>query len=192
MTDHEGAFLPPLLPGRGTAPAIGPFWRAVLDAEPHPAATDQELVEEFHVTRGFHVGLIVGEAPPDHIRAERATIIAEEVAELVRAIISGLPEREAVWARCVEVFQQRSCPAAEAASPVEVAHEMADAEYVITGGAVNYKIPLREVFRIVHQANMTKALRGDEHGKAVRGEGYVSPDPEILRALSVAARDDDY
>ncbi len=53
--------------------------------------------------------------------------------------------------------------------------ELADLIYVTIGTAVTFGLPLEEVFKRVHTANMTKDGGVREDGKILKGEGYVPP-----------------
>lgn len=61
---------------------------------------------------------------------------------------------------------------------VELADALADLQYVLSGTAVAFDIPLGEVFDEVHRSNMTKTEETEEGtGRFVgKGPGYVPPD----------------
>lgn len=79
----------------------------------------------------------------------RVRLIAEEFYELVHAMEEG--------------------------NLIEVADALADLQYVISGCAVAYGIPLEAVFQEVHRSNMTKTPLG-KNSKGGKGEGYQPPD----------------
>ncbi len=58
--------------------------------------------------------------------------------------------------------------------------ELADIQYVLSGMAVTFGIPLEEVFNRVHQSNMSKLVNGKplkrEDGKVLKGPNYQKPD----------------
>lgn len=54
--------------------------------------------------------------------------------------------------------------------------ELADIIYVTVGMAVNFGLPLEEVFKRVHESNMTKTLDNKrEDGKVLKGDDYKPP-----------------
>ncbi len=58
--------------------------------------------------------------------------------------------------------------------------ELADIQYVLSGMAVTFGIPLEEIFYRVHQSNMSKLVDGKplkrEDGKVLKGPNYKKPD----------------
>lgn len=58
--------------------------------------------------------------------------------------------------------------------------ELADVQYVLSGMAVSLGIPLEEVFRRVHESNMSKLVDGKPlkraDGKFLKGPNYKKPD----------------
>ena len=71
---------------------------------------------------------------------------------------------------------------------VEAADALADLAYVVIGAAIEWGIPLAEVFAEVHRSNMTKVagnVRGD--GKILKGPDYSPPNIASVLA-AVAAR----
>jgi predicted HAD superfamily Cof-like phosphohydrolase len=58
--------------------------------------------------------------------------------------------------------------------------ELADLQYVLSGTVVSFGIPMREVFRRVHQSNMSKLVDGKPlkraDGKTLKGPNYKKPD----------------
>jgi predicted HAD superfamily Cof-like phosphohydrolase len=63
---------------------------------------------------------------------------------------------------------------------VAVADALVDMIYVIVGTALEYKIPLEEVFDEIQRSNMTKFIDGyiREDGKYMKGKSYRPPDIE--------------
>lgn len=64
---------------------------------------------------------------------------------------------------------------------VKLAQELADLLYVVYGAALNFEIPLEDVFQAVHAANMTKVgesgkVERTPSGKIAKGPHYVAPD----------------
>lgn len=57
-----------------------------------------------------------------------------------------------------------------------IAKEMADLIYVIVGGALEWGIPISEIFEEVHRSNMTKTINlRYENGKIKKGDDYEEP-----------------
>lgn len=65
-----------------------------------------------------------------------------------------------------------------------VAKELADCHYALTGLGVKLGIPMPEVLEAVHGSNMTKPLRPNGVGKIPKGDAYEPPDiAAILRKV---------
>jgi len=54
--------------------------------------------------------------------------------------------------------------------------ELADLLYVTIGFAVQFGLPIKEVFEEVHRSNMTKTGDKREDGKVLKGVDYKAPD----------------
>ncbi len=68
---------------------------------------------------------------------------------------------------------------------VNLAQELADILYVVYGAALEYGIPLDEVFDEIHRANMSKldadgSVLRREDGKVLKGPNYKAPDIEAI------------
>ena len=128
------------------------------------------MVREFHHAFNVPVAYVAGDLDgPDEER--RLTLIAEEFLEVTDAI------------RNVDNFGPTD-------KLTNIAKELADLIYVIEGTALEYGIPLGEVFAEVHRSNMTK-LGADgkpvyrEDGKVLKGPNYEPANikPIIERAM---------
>jgi len=119
--------------------------------------TTFEMVKEFHQM----VGIPIGESPRQidrHAFARRARLIAEEFSEYCKAVSEG--------------------------NIVEIADALADLKYVVDGAAVEHGLPFDEVFRQVHESNMTKAGgHFDTTGKWVKPPTYIPVNLSWLKAL---------
>lgn len=106
-----------------------------------------EMVRQFHE----HVGAPVDAGIESRIYL-RFSLIEEEFKELIHA------------------FEQ------EPVDTVGVADALADLCYVVIGTAIEWDVPLAEVFAEVHRSNMTKSrdnVRAD--GKITKGESFKPP-----------------
>ena len=97
----------------------------------------------------------------------RKSLLSEEVRELCVEIDNVV----------TELKTGKPAPATLAA----LLKEMADVQYVLSGMAVTFGLPLEEAFTRVHDSNMSKLgpdgrplLRDD--GKILKGPNYVPPD----------------
>ncbi len=55
--------------------------------------------------------------------------------------------------------------------------ELADLQYVLSGMAVTFGLPLEEAYKRVHKSNMSKLPpKYREDGKILKGDGYIEPD----------------
>lgn len=108
---------------------------------------------EFHERFSVPIGRVPAEPTPVRVAA-RWRRIEEEIGELRDAITAG------------EVSG--------------IAGEIADSIYTLIGAAVEYGIPLVDVWAEVHAANMRKALNDD--GDIIKPAGWKAPDVEgVLR-----------
>lgn len=116
--------------------------------------TPMELVREFHLTYGLPVADKPGHPEPERIKL-RKDLISEEYWEYDRAVDNN--------------------------DLVNIAQELADIIYVVYGAALEYGIPLDEVFEEIHAANMSKldtdgsVIRRSD-GKVMKGPNYSPPD----------------
>jgi predicted HAD superfamily Cof-like phosphohydrolase len=99
---------------------------------------------------------------PDRVDLRKA-LIREEFAEVIEAMETGaLPE---------------------------IAKELVDAVYVLAGTALEYGIPLHDVWDAVQASNMAKvdpgtgAVRKRADGKVIKPAGWVKPDIAALLGL---------
>lgn len=97
----------------------------------------------------------------------RQRLINEEVAELnaeMDSLIAGLESDGTV----------------DTETKLRMFKELADVQYVVSGMAVALGIPLEEVFRRVHESNMSKLVDGKPlkraDGKFLKGPNYKKPD----------------
>jgi len=61
--------------------------------------------------------------------------------------------------------------------------EMVDLQYVLSGMAATFNLPLEEAYRRVHESNMSKfepCIKYREDGKILKGDGYQPPYLEDL------------
>lgn len=97
----------------------------------------------------------------------RQRLINEEVAELNAEIDSLANEIETTGHIKTE-------------TKLRMFKELADVQYVVSGMAVSLGIPLEEVFRRVHESNMSKLVDGKPlkrtDGKFLKGPNYKKPD----------------
>lgn len=158
----------------------------------------EDMVREFHEAFGFHVEATPTVAPL-HIRVQRARLIAEESAELVTELLTSddPADRETLveaHRAIFMLFTNRMGPRPSHAAPSleRMAREHGDLAYVNSGGAVNAGIPLTAVVAEIHAANMRK-LGPDgkpivnEHGKALKPEGWQPPDIAAVLAATTDA-----
>lgn len=75
----------------------------------------------------------------------------------------------------------------------ELAKELADLLYIVYGTAEELGIPLEEVFRVVHESNMSKAnpdgtVNRNEFGKILKPDTYVKPDLSFINDNGILLR----
>lgn len=122
-------------------------------------ATREEIVQEFHEAFGHPVGTRL----PDPGELEntgqllrlRLRLLREELGELIEAC--------------------------ESEPAVNILKELADLQYVLSGFAVTFGLPLNEAFLRVHESNMSKLGEDGKpiyrkDGKVLKGPNYREPD----------------
>lgn len=148
---------------------------ALVKTETNALTGALEQVRDFHVAMGQPVASCLGIPPHDRVRL-RAALQIEECLELVTALING--DRMGESKKLINQFKQLIM---DTPSPVtnitEVADGLADLIYVTLGCALEFGIPLEQVFVEVHRSNMSKSGGGlDESGKCLKGPKYSPPD----------------
>lgn len=121
-------------------------------------------------------------APPANILELRGALISEEANEVVEAL-----DDFAVALRSDGTTQLLG-PYKISKHRQAIAKELADLLYVTFGAAEALGIPIDEVFRRVHESNMSKFDDGkngykvfkNEIGKVIKGPRYNKPDLEDL------------
>ena len=98
--------------------------------------------------------------------ALRETLISEELEELKKEFKQMSKE-----------IEENGNPSKE--TTLKMFKELADLQYVLSGTAVSFNIPLTEVFSRVHKSNMSKLVNGKplkrEDGKFLKGPNYNPP-----------------
>jgi len=132
---------------------------------------NEALASEFHEVFGHPIGL---DFEPSSLPTLdlRAALILEEARELVDAIDT--------------VKTQIQCGTSGRPVEGQLAHllkEMADLQYVLSGLAVAFDLPLTEAVMEVHESNMSKLDDNgepitNENGKILKGPNYQPPDLE--------------
>jgi len=126
-----------------------------------PIKTNAEMVAEWH--RAFNVPILDKPTFPDEKRIDlRIDLIQEEVGELFGAIHNR--------------------------DIVEVADALADLLYVTYGMALEFGIPIDEVFEEVQSSNMSKLGEDGKpiyrkDGKVLKGSNFRPPEIEGILAL---------
>lgn len=106
-----------------------------------------------------HEGLKTGTNPTGtELAILRIRLIIEELKETVEAMVAG--------------------------DIVEFADGLTDLDYVVTGMAVTYGLPLDRLHDAVHISNMTKT-KMDENSKGGKGEGFIPPQVLIRQILGL-------
>lgn len=116
-------------------------------------------VREFHEKYGHYIGYRPHQ-PPARIIEERMRLIFEECGEIesevyvsdIRGHVNTLIDL------------------------VQLADAVGDSLYVIFGLAVNFGLPIDEIFEEIHRSNMTKSTAKDEWGKTIKGPNFEPPD----------------
>ena len=123
----------------------------------------EKKVAQFH--NAF--GQTVGEPVTPELLALRKDLIAEEVRELFEEIDKS-----------IALLRQNQIVPKEIY--LNMLKEMADVQYVLSGMAVTFGMPLQKVFDRVHETNMSKLGRDGKplmraDGKILKGPDYHPP-----------------
>lgn len=125
-------------------------------------------VKEFHLATEVAVG---SKFTPSLLEL-RKRLIEEEVKELFAEMDRALEELDTAG----EISE---------GTHVQLLKELADVQYVLSGTAVTFSLPLEEVFNRVHKSNMSKldangkAIRRED-GKVLKGPNYKPPELKDL------------
>jgi predicted HAD superfamily Cof-like phosphohydrolase len=128
--------------------------------------TREDIVKEFHEVFGHSI-----DQPFEKDLVQlRLNLISEEVTELMQEFFSY--EREE-WLEVDRVSKAR------------ILKEMADIQYVLSGMAVAFGLPLDKAFKLVHESNMSKLGEDGkpiyrDDGKVLKGPNYKPPVMENL------------
>lgn len=147
-----------------------------------------ELVREFHKAFALPIRDIPDVGTPEE-RVLRVRLMLEEVLEFAKAagvrIAPSLRSDDCINdLGDLEVFDS---PEEITPDLVQMAHELADIQYVVSGTAVQLGIPINECVEEIHSANMCKLGPDgkpiiDESGKVRKPEGWKPADvANILR-----------
>lgn len=123
--------------------------------------TNNEMVRQFQEIFGANIGNKV-ELPNEEERTLRIKLLKEEFDEYLEGENNN--------------------------DIVEIADALGDMMYIIYGTAISYGIPLDDIFKEIHDSNMSKLDENGnpirrEDGKILKGESYFKPD--IKRILGM-------
>ena len=151
----------------------------------------EESVKEFHVKHGFAVDTKLKDETDSHMDRE-LEYIEEKLEILCRTMkapaLAGLAlgDKRVYRIYLMSEELQEIVTALKLRDEVELADGCGDLQYVLSGTAVTYDIPLKELFDEIHKSNMTKKVRCAKTNSRMRDKGasYVAPD--IKRILGEA------
>jgi predicted HAD superfamily Cof-like phosphohydrolase len=128
----------------------------------------EDVVSEFHRAFGHNLDQDINEKE----LLLRYTLLAEEWAELKEEIAAALADLSSHG----EVKRK---------TKERMLKEMADLQYVLSGMAATFGLPLQVAFVRVHKSNLSKLGEDGkpvyrEDGKVLKGSNYAPPDLEDL------------
>jgi predicted HAD superfamily Cof-like phosphohydrolase len=143
--------------------------------EDHKYSDPQTLVTEFHAKMGLPVASEPTVGTPRQ-RELRVRLMLEEVLEFAKA--AGVNVTAWDGAEAVGVYSTADLrfEASERGDLVQMTHELADVQYVVSGTAVELGLPVHEAIPLIHEANMRKEPVLDSGGKVRKPEGWVPAD----------------
>ena len=141
--------------------------------------TNFELVKEFHKAFNKVPDPEVPTEQSDKIRMLRHKLIEEEFNEVTQELQMGICDD-------FESVDVKNHPKYDKGFNInKLAKELADLLYVILGTAAAYGIPIDDVYRKVHENNMSKlqpdgTVKYREDGKVLKPDNYVPLDVSKL------------
>lgn len=141
--------------------------------------TNFELVKEFHKAFNKVPDPEVPTEQSDKIRMLRHKLIEEEFNEVTQELQMGICDD-------FEYVDVKNHPKYDKGFNInKLAKELADLLYVILGTAAAYGIPIDDVYRKVHENNMSKlqpdgTVKYREDGKVLKPDNYVPLDVSKL------------
>jgi predicted HAD superfamily Cof-like phosphohydrolase len=151
----------------------GPAVAAESELEAIERSDPQTLVTEFHRKMGLPVASEPTVGTPEQ-RVLRFRLMLEEVLEWGRAAnlyVWSESGDEVDSVRNLTIEQGTNAP-----DLLQMTHELADVQYVVSGTAVELGLPVREALPLIHEANMRKEPVLDSGGKVRKPEGWVPAD----------------
>lgn len=130
--------------------------------------TREDQVAEFMSAAGQQIDV---EQPDENLLEFRYSLILEEVKELGEEVAYAMAESK---------FKDGIPEKVK----IRMLKELADIQYVISGFALTFGLPLQEAFNRVHRSNMSKFVNGkpvfNDKGKVMKGPNYAPPNLEDL------------
>ena len=134
-----------------------------------------KMTDEFITAMEQPKGVDISEGEQSGVLSMRLCLIREEAEEVEDAVC--LFADKVFNAELLGIDMTEEIKAAKAA----LLKELCDLQYVLSGFAVTFGLPLDEAFKRVHESNMSK-LGSDgkpiyrEDGKVLKGPNYKKPD----------------
>lgn len=134
-----------------------------------------KMTDEFITAMEQPKGVDISEGEQGGVLSMRLCLIREEAEEVEDAVC--LLADKVFNAELLGIDMTEEIKAAKAA----LLKELCDLQYVLSGFAVTFGLPLDEAFKRVHESNMSKlGLDGKpiyrEDGKVLKGPNYKKPD----------------
>lgn len=144
--------------------------------------TMQAAVQQFHEAVGHPVADTPQARIPDDRRVLRMRLITEEFAEVIMALMGAPSEiEEMVKTSLGTLLAALAKLGTGEINLPDLARQIADLHYVVSGTSVEFGIPEKAVFEEVHAANMRKVggpRREDD--KQQRPEGWEPPNIQVV------------
>lgn len=145
-----------------------------------------QQVKEFHKLVGQPIGQFPG-IPDDKTVRLRGRLVIEEAFEFLESLTTDYTA--GTFRRIREEVKAMIANMPVDVDLADAIDALADLDYVSEGSRVAFGVDGEPIADVVHRANMAKVAGGlDEHGKAVKPEGWKPPDIEAcLQAQLVEA-----
>lgn len=127
-------------------------------------------------------------ADGERILLTRAMVVGEIAAKLRRFAVETdgeHPEQARLLAHVGAVLEEAAelLDAVAERDNLKAIDALADLQYASATLGARLQYPVDQALEIVHRSNMSKRATPDTAGRAIKGDDYIDPKPELINAL---------